>query len=221
MTEKDTMMTTGILAGLDQDELLRLALDASAQGQGGAAIAYLKEAVGRVDATAFAHFLLGAEYAQIKLYERAAGEMEAALALDPGLSVARLQLGLLWLTGAQADKAALTLAPLAELPPADPMRLFGAGLEHLMHDRFDDATAALQSGIQANTANDHLNGEMQLILDEIARLRGAGHPPGVTQAQPASATQPKVEGEGKNENESESAANHLFLSAYTGNQSRH
>ena len=218
-------MMTGILTGLDQEELLRLALDASAQGQGGTAIAYLKEAVGRVDASAFAHFLLGAEYAHIKLYDRAAGELEAALALDPGLSVARLQLGLLWLTSAQADKAAVTLAPLAELPQDDPMRLFGAGLEHLMRDRFDDAAQSLQAGILANTANLPLNAEMQLVLDEMARLRANGQ---LEMAAPATAplapTAPAKDAGGNGHekpSESEGAANHLFLSAYTGNQSRH
>ncbi|MES2347551.1 MAG: hypothetical protein V4641_08265, partial [Pseudomonadota bacterium] len=83
-------MTPNTLALLDQAELQQLALNASAANDSASAIAYWKEAVSRADATAQARYLLGAEYAQIKMYDRAIGEMEAAVALDPALSIARL-----------------------------------------------------------------------------------------------------------------------------------
>ena len=93
-------MSNSILAGLDQAERMQLALQAGAANEAGSAIAYLKEAVARPDATAQAHYLLGAEYAQLGMFDRAAGEMEAALALDQTLYTARLQLGLLCLRSA-------------------------------------------------------------------------------------------------------------------------
>lgn len=195
-------MTPSTLSLLDQTELVQLAIEASAGGDSGTAIAYLKEAVSRPDGSAPAHYLLGAEYAQIKLYDRAAAEMEAALALDPGLATARLQLGLLWLTGGDAQRAAAVFAPLAELKAGEPLRHFGAGLSALIQDQFDEAMDQLKEGIAANTSNPALNGDMQRIIDEVTRLRAAGQ-----DAAPAVAAAPAEE------------SNHVLLSAYTGNTS--
>lgn len=197
-------MTTSTLALLDQTELLQLATTASAAGDSGAAMGYLKEAVSRPDANGIVHFMLGAEYAEIKLYDRAVAEMEAALALDPALSIARLQLGLLWLTGGVADRAETVLSPLAELPDTDALRHFGAGLCALMKDQFDETVQRLERGIALNTTNAPLNGNMQMILDDVKRLL-AGAP----------AVEPvKVE-----EVAPEADAQHVLLSAYTGNTS--
>ncbi len=194
-------MSPTTLSLLDQTELLQLSREASGAGDDGMALAYLKEAVSRPDATGVAHYLLGAEYAQIKLYDRAVGEMEAALALDPALSIARLQLGLLWLSSGVADRASDVFGPLAELPENDPLRHFGAGLCALIKDAFDEASARLQSGIALNTVNAPLNGDMQRIVDEIARLRAAA---------PLEAAEDSVTADD---------SHHVMLSAYTGNTS--
>ena len=194
---------TATLAMLDQGELFQLALNASNAGQSATALAYLKEAVGRDDAPAKAHYLLGAEYAQIGMYERAVDLMTSALALDPGLSVTRVQLGLLWLTAADVERAASVLAPLSALPESDPLFHFGAGLCHLINNRGAEAQLRLEQGIALNTANLPLNSDMRHILDEIGRL-GSGTP--VTCA-PAPGAQANEEGQ------------HVLLSAYTGNTS--
>jgi tetratricopeptide (TPR) repeat protein len=197
-------MTTMTLSLLDQAELLQLALNASAADDSGTAIAYLKEAVSRPDGTSVAHYLLGAEYAAIKMYDRAAGEMEAALALDPALAIARLQLGLLWLTGGAAEQALAVFGPLAELAEDDPLRLFGQGLCHLARDEFDDARALLVAGIAANSANPPLNGDMQRMIDAIdAHLAGVA-------AAPLAQMAPEPEAPAED-------AHRMLLSAYTGN----
>jgi tetratricopeptide (TPR) repeat protein len=191
-------MIPSTLSLLDQAELLQLAIDSNNSGAAGAAIAYLKEAVSRTDATANAHFLLGAEYAQIKLYDRAVGEMEAALALDPGLSIARLQLGLLWLTSGAVERAVQVLAPLSELGEEEPLRLFAEGLCALVRDEFDNTVRLLESGIAHNQVNDALNTDMRRLLDELAPLRAAA-------------------GQGAPEPADAEDIPHLLLSAYTGN----
>ncbi|WP_426104809.1 hypothetical protein [Massilia sp. TSP1-1-2] len=197
------MPRTADLATLDQDELFQLAVNASQGGDSASAIACLKQAVARDDATAKAHYLLGAEYAQIRMYERAVELMASALALDPTLSVARLQLGLLWLAAADTDRAASVLAPLAELPEGEPLRYFGAGLCHLIGDRIAEARAHLELGIARNTAILPLNVDMRRILDEMARLAaGQG-------AAAADSTKAHESEDGR----------HILLSAYTGNTS--
>ena len=192
-------MSNGTFAMLDQAELQQLALNASANNDSASAIAYMKEAVSRADATATAHYLLGAEYAQIKMYERAIGEMEAAVALDPTLSVARLQLGMLWLGANQPARAAEVLLPLEELGGSDPLNRFGAGLRHLVADDLAAAARCLAEGVALNTVNPALNNDMQSILRQIESTQAAG----AVAAPPADAA-------------AADDSQHIMLSAYTG-----
>jgi Flp pilus assembly protein TadD len=192
----------GNLATLDQEELFQLAFNASSAGESACAIAFLKEAVSRDDASARAHYLLGAEYAQICMYSRAAELMTTALALDPTLSVTRVQLGMLWLTSSDPGSAASVLAPLRELPASDPLHHFGAGLCHLIGDRLAEAEANLEQGIVLNTANLPLNADIRRILDAVV---GLGSDKQANTA--AVAAQPVEDGK------------HILLSAYTGNTS--
>ncbi len=199
-------MTHPTLSMLDQDELLQLAKNASGSDDSATAIAYLKEAVSRADATGAAHYLLGAEYAQIGMYERAVNEMESALALDPALATARLQLGLLWIGGGAVERAESVLAPLAELAADDPLRQFGAGLALLIKNQLDDAAARLEQGIALNPGNAALNQDMRKIIDEIARVCSA------EAAAPAAAKAPSAAPAAED-------TQHILLSAYTGNTS--
>lgn len=193
-------MTSATIAGLDQAELLQLALHASSTGDSGTALSYLKEAVTRTDATATAHFLLGAEYAQIRMVDRAVSEMESAIALDPSLSIARFQLGLLLLTSGDAARAADVLQPLQELGIQHALAHFGNGLLHLIRDEFAETTQCLKRGIELNTENQALNADMQKIMEQIKLL-------------PSDALANK-DGGSVSEN---ADARHIFISAYTGN----
>lgn len=198
-------MTNATLNMLDQAELLQLAKNASSANDSASAISYLKEAVSRPDATGAAHYLLGAQYAQIGMYERAVSEMDSALALDPALATARLQLGLLWLGNGTVERAESVLAPLAELSPDDALRHFGAGLGLLIRNQLDEAVARLEQGIALNASNAPLNNDMRKIIDEIARVRAGAAPVAVPAAQLEPAT-PAAED-----------TQHVLLSAYTGN----
>ncbi|WUR12428.1 tetratricopeptide repeat protein [[Empedobacter] haloabium] len=189
-------MKNDTLAMLDQAELFQLAISVSGAGDSASAIAYLKEAVSRADATAAAHYLLGAEYAQIRLYDRAMDEMEAAIALDPALWTARLQLALLYLGANKEERAADALRPLAEMGDDAALQQFATGLLALIGNDMQRAIQALADGIERNESNPALNGDMQRIIDEIGRRL-------------EEAPQPAEDSEG---------ADHILLSAYAGNQ---
>lgn len=199
-------MITSPYSALDQAELLQLALTASSNNDSGMAIAYLKEATSRPDTTGKAHFILGAEYAQIKLYDRALIEMEAAIALDPTLLIARFQLGLLWLSSGVADKAREVLQPLADMHDGHALTYFSNGLLHLMNDRFTSARDALLQGIARNTENPALNADMQKIIDELDKLP--------TESPSGNNGTPAVDAS------DDEKARHIFLSAYTGSETR-
>jgi hypothetical protein len=115
-------------------------------------------------------YLLGAELAQQRDYEGAVLEMSAAVALNPFLHVARLQLGLLHLTMAQPHHTVAVLAPLEELGDESPLKHFKRGLEALINDDFAGCIAALTRGIELNTQNAPLNGDMQLLIDRVQEV---------------------------------------------------
>jgi tetratricopeptide (TPR) repeat protein len=160
-------MTNASLTLLDQDELFQAALQASGDGDSDTAIACLNEAVTRPDAGAAAHYLLGAEYAQVQHYERAIEAMEFALALDAELHMARLQLALLYLGRNDSERAAAALTVLAQLDEQEPLRHFAGGLLHLIQDECEAALAALEKGIGLNSSAPALNADMRLIMREI------------------------------------------------------
>jgi len=160
-------MTTISMAILDHAELLQLALAASKQGDSSTALSYLKEAVSRADAPATAHFLLGAEYAHVRMYEHALSEMETAMTVDPSFAMARFQFGLLLLTSGHASKAADVLQPLDNLGSQAALACFGNGLRHLIRDEFAAAMECLTRGIELNTENQALNIEMQKIIAQV------------------------------------------------------
>lgn len=118
-------------------------------------------------------YLLGAELAQTGRYEDAVVALTAAIALDPTLHTARLQLGLLHLTMAEPERSLAVLAALDELPENDALKHFARGLEALAKDEFDDCVAAMERGIALNTVNPALNDDMALIVARISETRAA------------------------------------------------
>jgi tetratricopeptide (TPR) repeat protein len=185
---------------LTQAELLALALEATRRSDSGHAMAYLKQAAARADATPEACFLLGSEYAQIGLVEDALAHLHRAVALAPNYAIARFQLGLLHLTNAQPHEALAVWAPLADLGLEHPLAALRQGLEHLIRDQFVDCVQWLERGIELNTEIPALNADMQNIIQQVKALPSEGE--GVAVA--------------KTDVDEEPAASHLFLNAYTG-----
>lgn len=112
-------------------------------------------------------YLLGVELAQQRRYDEAVLELSAAVALNPLLHTARLQLGLLHLTMAQTHHASAVLAPLESLDDNAALKHFKRGLEALAADDLGGARAALERGMQLNVENAPLNADMKLIVDRI------------------------------------------------------
>jgi tetratricopeptide (TPR) repeat protein len=189
-------MTSTSLDSLSQDALFQLALQALRGGDPAAAVVCLEQAVSRSDASGPACYLLGAQYAQIGRFDDAAREFGRAVAIDPALSIARFQYGLLVLTMGDAAQATQILAPLPQLGQANPLAHFATGLLHLVRDEFAEALACLERGSALNASNPPLNADMQKLMDRIRSTMAASLEP------------ERAPGQG---------ASHILLSAYTGN----
>lgn len=149
---------------LTDEELLHIAIEAARRGDHAAAISHLKEGVTRFSDNPKLAYLLGAEYAQIGLYDQAEAEMERALQLEPQLFTACFQLGLLQLSQAKLDAAKATWQRLDVLPAENALQAFRMGLLALAEDKFQEARTLLQQGIAANDFSPDLNRDMQNVM---------------------------------------------------------
>lgn len=175
---------TSIAPPFDHEEYLHLAIEAVRRGDHGAALGYLKEGAAHYPEDARIAYMLGAEHAQIGLYDRAEAEMSRAIALNPVLHVARFQLGLLQMTQSRPAESHATWLGLDVLPDGHALRLFRDGLEALVEERYDDARRALQAGLSSKDISDDLGRDMQNLLARIpesgqnsvvANGEGTGH----------------------------------------------
>lgn len=142
----------------------------------------IKSAVARDPGNAELRYLLGAELAQQRDYDGAVVEMRTALAIEPKLHFARLQLGLLYLTMARPNESVEIWGPLEALDDDAALKYFKRGLEALIRDDFAACIGHLQHGIQLNTQNAPLNRDMTMIIERV-RETTAGAPEPVTPPQ--------------------------------------
>lgn len=195
-------MTNTATDGLDAEELLHLALLASQQDKHEESISYLKRAQTRAPKEGKVYYLLGAEHAQIGLYDRAVEEMSRAIELDPGLHTARFQLGLLHITAGRVDQATKTWEALDALGTDHPLYQFKAGMLCLAQNEFEQCAGHLRKGIRLNRQNEVLNHDMSRILADVEKQLV-----GVKAADPTPDNKPV----GGN-------TNHVLLSAYRQNR---
>jgi tetratricopeptide (TPR) repeat protein len=154
---------------LDEGELIQLAIHS--RGDLAAAIALLKIAAARPNASAAAHFLLGSFYARAEMFQRAVASMEFALERDPSMLIARFQLGLLRLTSGEIQGAAADFGQLRDLDETQALGWFSRGLLHLIGERYDEMDHCIRRGIALNATNPPLNTDMERVLSEVELIR--------------------------------------------------
>lgn len=152
---------------LTQGELLHLAIEATRRNEHGAAISYLKEGVERFPDDGKLAYILGAEFAQIGLYEQAEAEMARAIQLAPNLFTAIFQLGLLQLTLGKANEAEATWVKLDDLPVDNPLYVFKSGLLNFARGHYVEAKMQIEEGLSLNTFSPELNADMERVLAAI------------------------------------------------------
>jgi tetratricopeptide (TPR) repeat protein len=133
------------------------------------------------------HFLRGSILASIGRPIEALPALRQAVELAPDFAIARFQLGFFQLTSGEAANALSTWGPLALLPEQNYLRMFVAGLTHLIRDEFEEAIVQLRAGIAVNDENPPLNRDMQLIVEQTTAL-AAGARPEAAEGEAASAT---------------------------------
>lgn len=149
---------------LDTDELFHLALNATNSDKNEDAIEYLKRAQELSPDNANVIYLLGAVHAQIGMFDRAVDEMSKAVEIDPSMSSAHFQLGMLYITSGRRKEAENAWLALDDLGEEHPFYLFKTGLLHLANDEFSECIDCLKRGIEVNDINEPLNHDMRKVL---------------------------------------------------------
>jgi Flp pilus assembly protein TadD len=197
---------------LDADELFMLGMQSAAAGDSGSAIGYFKLALVKAPTHAQAHWAIAAEYASLKMPERAAEHFARAVELNPSQPLARFQYGLLMLTSGLVEQAQSIWEPLDELDPQDPVRLFKQGLLHMVRDEFDTALKLLRDALAQPSIDPALARDVEMAIGRIEQAQQAG-PGSDAAAKPAAAAEDAASGV--------SLESHLALSAYrTGGSNR-
>lgn len=145
-------------------------------------------------------FLRGSVYANQGRHGEARTDFVQALTLVPDLHVARFMLGLLELQNGLVAQASRTWLPLDRLAEYDALRVLKDGLLRFADDQFDDALDKLNRGMELNRQYPLINAYVGAL---IATLTAEAEP--ADQAKEGSAAQ----------------HDHLLLSGYQNNQTRH
>jgi tetratricopeptide (TPR) repeat protein len=192
---------------LDAEELLALGLRAGASGDEASSLAFFKLAVVRDPGLARAHWMLGAEYAALRLPGRANEHLNRAVELDPTQPGARFQLGLLRLTGGDVEGAEQVWRGLDERPPDDPLRRFARGLLLLARGRPAEAHVELRAAADDPATDPALRRDLHAVLARVA-----GDAAGSPAAAPAAPEAVRIGASPA----AASIESHLALSAYAG-----
>ena len=152
---------------LDADEYFHLALHASSVGDHHACMSYLAEVLQQQPANARALYLRAVQYAELGLTERAVSGIKAALAIEPGLEIARFQLGLLLLDGNRREEAKQYLLRLVR--SGDPvLRTFAEAMVALADNDIAQAREKLALGLAQTSKNQPLAALAKRLLEHLS-----------------------------------------------------
>jgi tetratricopeptide (TPR) repeat protein len=195
------------------DELVSQGLAASQAGNSPAAIEFWQQASAAAPSSGIPHFLMASEFASLGEIDRAEASFANAVLLAPGLLTARYQLGLLQFSSGRAAMALVTWEPLLAGDQTDPiapaLAHFVRGYAALAQDAFDDALASFDAGLQINTTNLPLSGDIRLMMDRIQTLL-AGQTASDTPPESNTDAHMKIEAEAPDA----SSDSHVLLSNY-------
>ena len=151
----------------DVEERLHLALHAGTAGQHHVCMTHLKEILRRQPKHACAIYLLAVQHSELGLHERAVRGLQAALAIDPELQIARFHIGMLLLDQHRRSEARESFAALGGSSEAD-LRLFAEAMIAFVDDDLKAAREKLTAGLASPARNHALGGLMQHVLRTIS-----------------------------------------------------
>lgn len=156
------------MSSFDSEEHLFLALNAISEKAHDRAIDHLKK-ITSGEYYSRAQYLLGAEYAEIGMYDRAKQSFQSIIDVEPLKEMVRLQKGLLHIFLGEKEDAQLCLSRLVEVEDeTNPIFWFAKGMLVSLDSRLHDAIEFLKNGIKLNVINDPLNDDMRKFINALS-----------------------------------------------------
>lgn len=150
---------------LDNEELLRLSLEAINGNRDAEAISMLKLMLSREPGHFYATYLLAAQHAQIGMFDRAESGFRAAVDIAPDFAIARFQLGQLLTMKAAADEARDVLSPL--FGGDDALSAYARGMAALAQEDAETGVRELSAGLDMPQEIAALTGDMRRLRDNL------------------------------------------------------
>lgn len=156
------------MGNFDTEEHFFLALNAISEKAHDRAIDHLKE-ITSGEYYSRALYLLGAEYAEIGMYDRAKQSFQSIIDVEPLKEMVRLQKGLLHIFLGEQEDAQLCLGQLIEIrDETNPIYWFAKGMLVSLDSQRQDAIEYLKKGIQLNKVNEPLNEDMLKFIEALS-----------------------------------------------------
>ncbi len=158
---------------LDNEELLRLSLEAINGNRDAEAISMLKLMLSRDPDHLHATYLLAAQHAQIGMFDRAEAGMRTVVARSPEFAIARFQLGqLLTMKGAVAESREI-LSPL--FAGEDALSAYARGMAALSAENVATGLRELELGLTLPQEIPALSSDMQRLRDNLLQQQAAAN----------------------------------------------
>ncbi|AMO24178.1 hypothetical protein GCM10027034_16320 [Ramlibacter solisilvae] len=152
-------------------ELLDAGMAASRANDSTRALSLFAQAGATAPGWALPHFLSGSEYAALGQWAEAEVELANAVLLEPGLEIARYQLGLLQFSSGRSSAALVTWQPLAASVDSPWLADFVQAFAALAQDDFPQAKACFGSGLRRDGVNPAVASDIEKVLAGMAAQR--------------------------------------------------
>jgi tetratricopeptide (TPR) repeat protein len=156
------------MSSFDSEEHFFLALNAISEKAHDRAIDHLKE-ITSGEYYSRAVYLLGAEYAEIGMYDRAKQSFQSIIDVEPLKEMVRLQKGLLHIFLDEQHEARLCLGQLVEVRnEASFIYWFAQGILVSLDSQNQKAIECLKKGVELNEVNEPLNEDMRKYIEKLS-----------------------------------------------------
>jgi tetratricopeptide (TPR) repeat protein len=162
------LLKPGKTTMFDAEEYFHLALHASSVGDHHACMSYLEEVLQQEPRNARAIYLLAVQHAEIGLTERAIGGIKAALSIEPGMEIARFQLGLLLLFDKRRPAEAKDYLARLSGSTDRALRAYSEAMIAIADNDSALAQEKLALGLSSTTGSTALSSLMRRLFDDMS-----------------------------------------------------
>lgn len=157
---------------LDNEELLRLSVDALNNGREAEAVVMLKTLLEREPDNVHGLYLLAAQHAQLGMFDQAEAGFRRVISSGAALPIARFQFSQLLLLKGASEEASQVLTPLVE--QSDALGAYARALSAAAREDLATSQSELLAGLSMPQDIPALAADMRRLQGQLSELIGSG-----------------------------------------------